>query len=442
MLMPVQVVPFLLHEDIDVREQAAHYLNDMGDLAPPETAEQAWLAVERFGDQASRFGSLQSGSFLRLIGGLTPTDTNAQKAINKLAGTSNEDEIYWLNDVIRRQSLNFLAEHRTEWESLMQVEARKAIEARLALREAGAEALWQTLEQLDKEIAAADSSRGFTQRAEPVVQALQRYPDIAIANAMDVLRDPRERWWLEIWSAEIVCKLHDPTAVDLLIGKMQDDEGDFLREECEHGLPRMNPELAVPALESASNGNGNDPFFRNSIGVVLGNMKHSLAEAALIRLLEKEQDPMPRAFFATALCDLCTTDGLELLRDAVLKRNYDRSVSDLMEMLVTQCKFVGYAPPELPLWNKELENKATEQRARQRQFARMGLGKSPQAMAKTISSMLAGLSDEPRESAVPAPLAAREPAEITMPIRRSEAKVGRNDPCPCGSGKKYKKCCG
>jgi preprotein translocase subunit SecA len=23
-----------------------------------------------------------------------------------------------------------------------------------------------------------------------------------------------------------------------------------------------------------------------------------------------------------------------------------------------------------------------------------------------------------------------------------KAKVGRNDPCPCGSGKKYKKCCG
>jgi uncharacterized protein len=26
--------------------------------------------------------------------------------------------------------------------------------------------------------------------------------------------------------------------------------------------------------------------------------------------------------------------------------------------------------------------------------------------------------------------------------RREEAKVGRNDPCPCGSGKKFKKCCG
>lgn len=26
--------------------------------------------------------------------------------------------------------------------------------------------------------------------------------------------------------------------------------------------------------------------------------------------------------------------------------------------------------------------------------------------------------------------------------RTAEKKVGRNDPCPCGSGKKYKKCCG
>ena len=28
------------------------------------------------------------------------------------------------------------------------------------------------------------------------------------------------------------------------------------------------------------------------------------------------------------------------------------------------------------------------------------------------------------------------------PPRRNPAKVGRNEPCPCGSGKKYKKCCG
>ena len=29
----------------------------------------------------------------------------------------------------------------------------------------------------------------------------------------------------------------------------------------------------------------------------------------------------------------------------------------------------------------------------------------------------------------------------TDPIRKAATEVGRNDPCPCGSGKKFKKCC-
>ncbi|HCW92980.1 MAG TPA: hypothetical protein DHM44_04790 [Flexistipes sinusarabici] len=35
-----------------------------------------------------------------------------------------------------------------------------------------------------------------------------------------------------------------------------------------------------------------------------------------------------------------------------------------------------------------------------------------------------------------------EGEEKRQPVKRSQPKVGRNDPCPCGSGKKYKKCCG
>ena len=33
-------------------------------------------------------------------------------------------------------------------------------------------------------------------------------------------------------------------------------------------------------------------------------------------------------------------------------------------------------------------------------------------------------------------------ADPRMPQKREGEKIGRNDPCPCGSGKKYKKCCG
>jgi preprotein translocase subunit SecA len=35
-----------------------------------------------------------------------------------------------------------------------------------------------------------------------------------------------------------------------------------------------------------------------------------------------------------------------------------------------------------------------------------------------------------------------EDTPANQTIKRESEKVGRNDPCPCGSGKKYKKCCG
>ncbi|MFP4391387.1 MAG: preprotein translocase subunit SecA [Desulfohalobiaceae bacterium] len=36
----------------------------------------------------------------------------------------------------------------------------------------------------------------------------------------------------------------------------------------------------------------------------------------------------------------------------------------------------------------------------------------------------------------------QEESATKQPYKRKDPKVGRNDPCPCGSGRKYKKCCG
>lgn len=36
----------------------------------------------------------------------------------------------------------------------------------------------------------------------------------------------------------------------------------------------------------------------------------------------------------------------------------------------------------------------------------------------------------------------KDDSAVKQPKKRAEEKVGRNDPCPCGSGKKYKQCCG
>ena len=52
------------------------------------------------------------------------------------------------------------------------------------------------------------------------------------------------------------------------------------------------------------------------------------------------------------------------------------------------------------------------------------------------------------QMAAGAPARGRQPARVggddapVQTVRREEPKVGRNAPCPCGSGKKYKKCHG
>lgn len=55
--------------------------------------------------------------------------------------------------------------------------------------------------------------------------------------------------------------------------------------------------------------------------------------------------------------------------------------------------------------------------------------------AASIADAMNNAAEQPEAST-------EEQAESEGTFRREEPKVGRNDPCPCGSGKKYKQCCG
>ena len=64
---------------------------------------------------------------------------------------------------------------------------------------------------------------------------------------------------------------------------------------------------------------------------------------------------------------------------------------------------------------------------------------APEQREKIIASMAVGLGEAYRYF-----LQRREQDGTTRrpQPRRTQSKIGRNDPCPCGSGKKYKRCCG
>lgn len=65
----------------------------------------------------------------------------------------------------------------------------------------------------------------------------------------------------------------------------------------------------------------------------------------------------------------------------------------------------------------------------------------PGAVAAELARGIPEEEAGPRH-AVPAQGPESAPPSGPSTYRRETPKVGRNDPCPCGSGKKYKKCCG
>ncbi len=89
-----------------------------------------------------------------------------------------------------------------------------------------------------------------------------------------------------------------------------------------------------------------------------------------------------------------------------------------------------------------------------RKAAQAAAAAAQQAAAQQAAEKAAQASEEekPRPTALQMAIKREQVAKPTMTsgdgtdtanktVRKGK-KVGRNDPCPCGSGKKYKKCCG
>jgi len=71
-----------------------------------------------------------------------------------------------------------------------------------------------------------------------------------------------------------------------------------------------------------------------------------------------------------------------------------------------------------------------------------GNGRQPRAVATSVDDLEEAFQRRKRRELEQARMAGAGDRQPVQQVVRSGAKVGRNDPCPCGSGKKYKKCCG
>lgn len=99
----------------------------------------------------------------------------------------------------------------------------------------------------------------------------------------------------------------------------------------------------------------------------------------------------------------------------------------------------------------QLSPEAAEQRRRMAEAQNQGMNaqhNESQSFGQQVSTNEAQRSaqssfngDQARRQAVNSAMNQRSQGD-NVTVRRTMPKVGRNDPCPCGSGKKYKQCCG
>jgi preprotein translocase subunit SecA len=71
-----------------------------------------------------------------------------------------------------------------------------------------------------------------------------------------------------------------------------------------------------------------------------------------------------------------------------------------------------------------------------------GNGRKPRQVATSVDEIEEAFQRRKRRELDQARMAGSGDLQTVQQVVRGTAKIGRNDPCPCGSGKKYKKCCG
>lgn len=227
---------------------------------------------------------------------------------------------------------------------------------------------------------------------------VERFEQIPVATPYDDHDGySLESDYLQIYLTILAGEKRLVTAIPTLINILKCD-GDLPNECAVEALTQIGTAEVIEQLQ--------DSFaqqswtFRLFAGSIFGKIKSTASEAALLRLLPAEKDETVQTNLAHGICQLLSLKGIPLVWKLIAE-GYDSSLLDLKESLYINFTVNGLElTPELVEWKKQ-QDKKPEERQRSSFF----------------------------------PL-----AKLTQPV--TSVKVGRNEPCPCGSGKKYKKCCG
>jgi hypothetical protein len=298
---------------------------------------------------------------------------------------------------------------------------------------------WQQLEEFSEEAKDKQYSNevdlGFARR---VVEALARHGQHCEPKIREVLGVKLDDYrhhsmkWLEPLVVRLAGQARLESMIPLIFAKLLEDGGDLLNEECSDALAGIGTPAVLHAVaEVYPNAQRHFRLYGTN---PLEHIHSDLAVETSLRLFEQEKDEFIRKELATALLYQFAYEGIKIARQLLVGRELDFDGRGLRNCLLETCTLMGERFPEYDEWL------ATERAEKAEHWRRVKeLEGDPQGPVLFALEKLTGKkAADVAKARPPVPPPPRLP-----PIRNppSKQKIGRNDPCPCGSGKKFKACC-
>jgi|GEM_PF-719878 len=219
--------------------------------------------------------------------------------------------------------------------------------------------------------------------------------------------------WGDIWTVRMMGRIGNKDFVpDLIRVLKKSDSMDYIYSyaiRAMNALEKSADEIILAAIKNKELGDW-ESF------PILEYLPYSEAyDLALQRWEDENNDMDSDELFASCLRGIGDRRGIEKLQYVYANENDATYIGDDLECL----SIIHNADiPEMP----DILRKRKEQEERQK------------AREKELNELAPNyrINKERREL---------ENGAKVVPFKRNSSKIGRNEPCPCGSGKKYKKCC-
>ncbi len=307
---------------------------------------------------------------------------------------------------------------------------------------------WHELEDLGEEARElGDFRMRHVRRTKRIIETLAPHRE----HADEILQLLHRRYrgksrslmeWLERAIIELAGAMGLQEAIPILVERLHEDDWG-VSDSAQTALQLIGSNEVVEELARQwANGSGD---FRRGAAEVMWHIHTDLSVEKCLEFLADEREDDTRHFLANAVLDNFAAEAVEPVRQMVLGDWDDLTPdeSDLRYYLVATATVMEATFPEYEQWyghaTKNRWGWHDHDRGRIRKNFREDADDDEEDWEEDEwdEALDDGYDSEDEDFG---PYVDEEPPGL-IPLRRDQERVGRNDPCPCGSGKKYKKCC-